>query len=93
MSTTASAIDLMRDEPTGGEPVLLRDGTDLELTDELLAPLWRPWPWFRYALGLTGLGSVALFAALGYTVTTGIGLWGNNIPVAWAFAIMSTSSP
>ena len=89
MSTTASAIDLMRDEPTGGEPVLLRDGTDLELTDELLAPLWRPWPWFRYALGLTGLGSVALFAALGYTVTTGIGLWGNNIPVAWAFDIIN----
>jgi Ni/Fe-hydrogenase subunit HybB-like protein len=89
MNTTAPAIDLMRDEPTGGEPVLLRDGTDLELTDELLAPLWRPWPWFRYALGVTGLGSLTLFAALGYTVTTGIGLWGNNIPVAWAFAIIN----
>ena len=78
-----------RVEPTGGEEVLLLRGTDLEVTDQLLAPLWRPWPWFKYALGATGMGSLALFAALTYTVTTGIGLWGNNIPVAWAFAIIN----
>jgi Ni/Fe-hydrogenase subunit HybB-like protein len=77
------------EEPTGGEEVLLSKGTDLELTDQLLAPLWAEWPWLKYALGATGLGACALFAALTYTVTTGIGLWGNNIPVAWAFAIIN----
>jgi Ni/Fe-hydrogenase subunit HybB-like protein len=36
---------------------------------------------------VTGAGSLVLFVALAYTVTTGVGVWGNNIPVAWAFAI------
>ena len=80
---------LVDDRPTGGEPVILESADDLELTDRLLAPLWAPWPWFKYAITATGLGAVVLFAALTYTVTTGIGLWGNNIPVAWAFAIIN----
>ena len=89
---TSAALDSMpdaREEPTGGEAVLLDEGSDLQLTDELLAPLWRPWPRLKYALMATGAGAFALLAALTYTVTTGIGLWGNNIPVAWAFAIIN----
>jgi Ni/Fe-hydrogenase subunit HybB-like protein len=86
---TAPALELLRDEPTGGEPVLLRAGSDLEITEELLAPLWTPWPWFKYALGATALGTAVLFGSLAYTVVTGIGLWGNNIPVAWAFGIIN----
>ncbi|HEY1692510.1 MAG TPA: NrfD/PsrC family molybdoenzyme membrane anchor subunit [Polyangiaceae bacterium] len=89
MSATAPALQLLREEPTGGEEVLLRGGSDLELTDTLLAPLWQQWPWLRWALGITGLGALVLFGALTYTVLTGIGLWGNNIPVAWAFAIIN----
>jgi molybdopterin-containing oxidoreductase family membrane subunit len=77
------------EEPTGGEPVLMLQGTDREVTDALLAPLWAPWPRLKYLLGVTGLGACALVAALTYTVTTGVGLWGNNIPVAWAFAIIN----
>jgi molybdopterin-containing oxidoreductase family membrane subunit len=83
------ALDVLPDEPTGGEPVLLHPGTDLELTDRLLAPLWQRWPWFKYAIAATGLGTLTLFSAILYTVFTGIGLWGNNIPVAWAFAIIN----
>ncbi len=86
---TAQAIDLLVDEPTGGEPVLIDYESDGRLTDELLAPLWKPWPWLRYALGVTGFGTFVLVAAVTYTVLTGIGLWGNNIPVAWAFAIVN----
>jgi molybdopterin-containing oxidoreductase family membrane subunit len=74
-------------EPTGGEPVLLREQSDAALTDALLRPVWTRWKWFPAALGITGLGTLVLFAAITYTVLTGIGLWGNNIPVAWAFAI------
>ncbi len=83
------ALEEPRDEPTGGEPVLIGGGTDLEMTDALLAPLWAHWPWFKYALAATGAGSVVLLLAVTYTITTGIGLWGNNIPVAWAFAIVN----
>jgi molybdopterin-containing oxidoreductase family membrane subunit len=86
---TARAIESLVDEPTGGEPVLLRGGSDLEITEDLLAPLWAKWPWFKPAIGVTLAGTLALFAAVTYTVVTGIGLWGNNIPVAWAFAIIN----
>jgi molybdopterin-containing oxidoreductase family membrane subunit len=89
MTAPTLLLDVLPDEPTGGEPVLLHPGTDLELTDRLLAPLWRDWPWFKYALGATAMGTCVLFGAIFYTIFTGIGLWGNNIPVAWAFAIIN----
>jgi molybdopterin-containing oxidoreductase family membrane subunit len=57
------------------------------LTDHLLAPLWtasRGW-WILFAC--SSLGTLLLIAMVTYTVIAGIGLWGNNIPVAWAFAI------
>src|SRR5262249_5905780 len=39
------------------------------------------------ALGATFLATLLLFAAITYTVFVGIGTWGNDIPIAWAFAI------
>ncbi|MBV9946487.1 MAG: polysulfide reductase NrfD [Myxococcales bacterium] len=87
MTAPAPALDTLVEPPTGGESVLLRGGSDRELTDDLLGLLWKPWPWFRYALAATGFGTLVLGAAVLYTVLTGIGLWGNNIPVAWALGI------
>src|SRR5690348_2924263 len=61
--------------------------TDASLTEHLLQPLWnasRPW-WLLF--GLSSLGTLLLFVTVTYTVARGIGTWGNNIPVAWAFAI------
>jgi molybdopterin-containing oxidoreductase family membrane subunit len=84
---TAPALELLPHEPTGGEAVLLRSGSDRALTESLLSLLWSRWPWFGPALAVTFLGTCVLFTAIGYTVVAGIGLWGNNIPVAWAFAI------
>jgi len=89
MTAPAQELHVLPEEPTGGEPVVLRPSSDLALTDELLAPLWKPWPWYKYALGAMAFGTFVLFAAITYTVITGIGLWGNNIPVAWAFAIIN----
>ena len=39
------------------------------------------------ALALTGGLTLVLFAMLGYLVFTGIGVWGNNQPVGWAWDI------
>ena len=60
-----------------------------QLTARLLTPLWtrsrgRGW-WLLF--GLTALGTLWLGVTVTYTVTTGIGVWGNNIPVAWAYGI------
>ncbi|HVJ89885.1 MAG TPA: NrfD/PsrC family molybdoenzyme membrane anchor subunit [Labilithrix sp.] len=81
MSATASPPEV------APEPVLEHRGTYAALADELLGTVLRPPRWIGPALGLTFLGTLILFAAITYTVTTGIGVWGNNIPVAWAFGI------
>jgi len=47
-----------------------------------------PAAWFA-ALAITSGAMVLGFALIGYTVYEGIGVWGNNIPVAWAFDIIN----
>jgi Ni/Fe-hydrogenase subunit HybB-like protein len=42
---------------------------------------------FGFLIGLALLG--ALTMSLGWLLLTGIGIWGNNIPVAWAFDIIN----
>ena len=68
-------------------PVLEDRSSLAGMTDELLGKVLDPPRWIRPLLILTFLGTLMLFGAIAYTVTTGIGVWGNNIPVAWAFAI------
>ncbi|MEA2749509.1 MAG: hypothetical protein QOI41_3652 [Myxococcales bacterium] len=58
-----------------------------EITDELLGKVLTPPRWIGPLLFVTFLGTLMLFGAIAYTVTTGIGVWGNNIPIAWAFGI------
>jgi len=64
-------------------------GTDLELTDRLLRPLFnRSLLWLPlFALGAGG--TLILVLAVAYSVMSGPGVWGNNIPVAWAFPIVN----
>jgi Ni/Fe-hydrogenase subunit HybB-like protein len=45
----------------------------------------RWWGAFAFCAGLTGL----LALLITYTVATGIGVWGNNIPAGWAFGIIN----
>ncbi|HET6333641.1 MAG TPA: NrfD/PsrC family molybdoenzyme membrane anchor subunit [Polyangiales bacterium] len=70
--------------------VLLGRPGDAELTDQLVRHVWRPpsRAWLLLVL-LFGMGSLMLFGLIGYTFVEGIGVWGNNIPVAWAFAIIN----
>src|SRR5689334_754443 len=62
--------------------------TDRELTDQLLSPLWgrksRGW---LIAYGVGALRTLSLLVFATWTIWVGVGMWGNNIPVAWAFAI------
>jgi Ni/Fe-hydrogenase subunit HybB-like protein len=67
------------------EPVLFGNPEPRALTVRLTYLGRRPG--FGKLLLVTGLGSLVLFATLAYTAVTGIGTWGNNIPVAWAFDI------
>ncbi len=42
-----------------------------------------------FGFALFFLGSIMLFNTIAYLVLKGIGIWGNNIPVGWAFDIIN----
>ena len=72
------------------DALLLGMPTEAELSAQLAATTYRRrgrgW---RLAFAITGLGTLLLIGAVSYTVATGIGVWGNNIPVGWAFGIIN----
>ncbi|HET8656107.1 MAG TPA: NrfD/PsrC family molybdoenzyme membrane anchor subunit [Longimicrobiaceae bacterium] len=63
---------------------------DARITEEVLAPLWertrRGWWWL---LAISGAGVVLLIVTVTYTLWMGPGVWGTNIPVAWAYPIIN----
>ena len=72
------------------EPVLIGNPSDAELTDQLLSPSWTVrGPRWMIAFALAAAVASLLFVFATWTVWTGIGLWGNNIPVGWAFGIVN----
>jgi Ni/Fe-hydrogenase subunit HybB-like protein len=73
-----------------GVGVLLGAPTDAELSKQLSAHLGRPSGRIYYALlSASALATLGLFTLIFYTFINGIGLWGNNMPVAWAFGIIN----
>ena len=63
---------------------------DTALSAKLLSttsrPLTRGW---KRAFAICGARTVVLFAMVALTVLRGIGVWGNNIPVAWGFGVIN----
>ena len=71
-----------------GAPVLLGRPDDRALTESLLEPVLGPTRkgWLLLLLALSG-GVAFWLVSLVATLFVGIGVWGNNIPVAWAYDI------
>ena len=64
--------------------------SDEAISDQLLTPVWTPTS--RLYLGFfafTGLGTLMLFGLVLWSMWTGVGLWGNNIPAAWGMPIIN----
>jgi Ni/Fe-hydrogenase subunit HybB-like protein len=77
-------------EALEGAPVLVGRPDDARVTDDLFRPVWqetrRGWlALFGICLALTGL----LGVGIAETFFVGVGTWGNNIPVAWAYGIIN----
>jgi len=72
-----------------GDAVLGGNHTYGSLTDKISRPVLDPTIRPGWALGILISGSVAglLFVTIIYLVFTGIGIWGNNQPIGWAFDI------
>ncbi|MFP5262960.1 MAG: NrfD/PsrC family molybdoenzyme membrane anchor subunit [Blastocatellia bacterium] len=79
-------------ETTISPPAVIGPGqTFATVTDKIAnIALTRRTPrgWFIGA-GVAFMLTMLLFYTIGYLVLTGIGIWGNNIPVAWAFDIIN----
>jgi Ni/Fe-hydrogenase subunit HybB-like protein len=71
-------------------PTLVGSVTIGGLDDQVFAHVERrpPPAWF-VALAITSTIMLLGMGLIGYTIATGIGVWGNNIPVAWAFDIIN----
>ncbi|HEX8186413.1 MAG TPA: NrfD/PsrC family molybdoenzyme membrane anchor subunit [Blastocatellia bacterium] len=79
-------------ETTISPPAVIGPGqTFATVTDKIAnIALTRRTPkgWFIGA-AISFMLAMVLFYTIGYLVLTGIGIWGNNIPVAWAFDIIN----
>jgi len=76
-------------DPDTTPPVIAPGYTFSSVTDKISSiVLARRTPLGWYAgFGITFLLTMLLLVSLGYLVVKGIGIWGNNQPVAWAFDI------
>jgi Ni/Fe-hydrogenase subunit HybB-like protein len=87
VSTAVRPVSVTADAPRERWPLMRGTRSSAELTDHLLRPLWRSSPLWWLLFAVSCLGTALLVFTVTYTIAKGIGTWGNNIPVAWAFAI------
>ena len=78
--------------PTFGGPPVIAPGHDFETVTEAVAqiPLSKRTPlgWiFGFLVGVSLL--MGLNLAIGYLLLKGVGIWGTNVPVGWAFPIVN----
>lgn len=72
---------------THAEALLPGMPSDAALSEKLTAPVGPAQRWLRRSLVVTGAITAVFLLAMIYTLITGIGTWGNDIPVGWAFGI------
>ncbi len=88
MAGTAVA-SLGRVAPEASSPdLILGRPTYAQLTETVLRPLGRASRGWWILLGISGVGVVVLVLAIVDTIGVGIGVFGTNIPVAWAYPII-----
>ncbi len=82
--------DRMEPVAGSGTPIVIAPGhTFTSVTDKISSIVLTqrtPIGWYLALLSAAGLAGVLLLS-LSYLVVKGIGIWGNNIPVGWAFDI------
>ncbi len=60
-----------------------------KITEIVLTPLHKTPLGWHAVMGIASIGVLMLAATVFHLVTTGIGIWGNNVPVGWAFDIIN----
>ncbi|MCG6950149.1 MAG: polysulfide reductase NrfD [Acidobacteria bacterium] len=86
-----SYLDNTSDDPTVRARLVVGDNDFHSVTETVCGIIEQPkppkfwWAAFAAASSLT----LVLFACIGYLVTTGVGVWGLQIPVGWGYAIVN----
>ena len=62
---------------------------DRRIADTVFATLWVGSTGWWILFVIAAAGTLLFIGAVTYSIARGIGLWGNNIPVAWAFPIIN----
>jgi Ni/Fe-hydrogenase subunit HybB-like protein len=92
MSTiTADLLDNTQERPGARSPLILGTHTNSSITDRVCQIAESPSPpraWY-IAFAISSSLTLMLFGLVGYLLTTGIGVWGNNAPVFWAWDIVN----
>ena len=89
MSAVPRVPDNSADDPRRRAPLVLGRHDFTTVTDTVCEIVERPKPprlWY-ILFGVSGALTALLFAMVGYLVVKGIGVWGLNNPVGWAFDI------
>ena len=70
------------------EPLILGNKTYKQISDDICAPVeGKPTTAWMIATTLSGLLALTVFTMIGLTITYGIGMWGLNKTVGWAWDI------
>ncbi|HOA73059.1 MAG TPA: polysulfide reductase NrfD [Phycisphaerae bacterium] len=79
----------IEDDPHVRPPLVIGDNDFESVTDKVCRIAEAPRPPRAWYVAFSASVPLALmfFGLVGYLVTTGVGVWGNNQPVAWAFDI------
>ena len=92
MSTvTAELLDNSKELPGVRSPLVLGGHDNSSVTERICQIAESPKPptaWY-VAISISSSMVLMLFGLVGYLLTTGIGVWGNNAPVFWAWDIVN----
>src|SRR5690242_2177983 len=83
-------IDNTSDDPRERQPLVLGGRGFTSVTDSVSNIAERPTTMaWKICFAIAGSFLGILGACIGYLVTNGVGVWGNNQPVSWGFPIVN----
>jgi len=91
MQKTQESEELKKVQKKIYPPMVEGDHTFASVSDKISDVTLKkktPFHWF-IGFGIAFLTAQLLLFTVTYLVTTGIGIWGNNVPVGWAFDIIN----
>ena len=90
-TATVNEFDNTLIDPAVRPPLMTGENPLGSITEQVAALAERPKPpgaW-TIAFAISSSLTVMLFALIGYLIVTGVGVWGNNSPVAWGWPIVN----